>query len=232
MSINCLIVDDEPLSQDIVEKYLQNYPNLHLVSKCNDAFEAMEVLKSNSVDLIFLDINMPKLSGMSLAKSLLNVPEIIFITAYPQYAVEGFEVEAVDYLLKPFSVERFLIAVNKALVKIENSHNNRGAFPDDDYLIVKSNKKLHRIPHKDILYFEAIGDFVKVHSKAGVHITSETLKKIEGKLLPDQFIRIHKTYIIPLSGIEYIEGNRVKIAGTMLPIGLTFKEKLLEKFLQ
>jgi DNA-binding LytR/AlgR family response regulator len=172
MKINCIIVDDEPLSQEVIERFVKYFSNLNLVAKCNDAFEAMEVLKNEVVDLIFLDINMPKLSGMSFAKSLTKPPQIIFITAYPQYAVEGFEVDAVDYLLKPFSTERFINAVNKAVEKIESESRNTGG-NEDKYFIVKSDKKLNRIAYSDISYFEAIGNFVKVFTSDGVLIASE-----------------------------------------------------------
>ncbi|MFT7036308.1 MAG: DNA-binding LytR/AlgR family response regulator [Cyclobacteriaceae bacterium] len=229
MKINCIIVDDEPLSQEVIERFVKYFSNLNLVAKCNDAFEAMEVLKNEVVDLIFLDINMPKLSGMSFAKSLTKPPQIIFITAYPQYAVEGFEVDAVDYLLKPFSTERFINAVNKAVEKIESESRNTGG-NEDKYFIVKSDKKLHRIAYSDISYFKAIGDFVKVFTSDGVLIASENLKDIETKLITVDFIRIHKTYLVPLAKLQYIEGNQAKVGDQMLPIGLTYKVKLIEKF--
>jgi DNA-binding LytR/AlgR family response regulator len=229
MKINCIIVDDEPLSQEVIERFVKYFSNLNLVAKCNDAFEAMEVLKNEVVDLIFLDINMPKLSGMSFAKSLTKPPQIIFITAYPQYAVEGFEVDAVDYLLKPFSTERFINAVNKAVEKIESESRNTGG-NENKYFIVKSDKKLHRIAYSDISYFEAIGDFVKVFTSDGVLIASENLKDIETKLIAVDFIRIHKTYLVPLAKLQYIEGNQAKVGDQMLPIGLTYKVKLIEKF--
>jgi len=229
MKINCIIVDDEPLSQEVIERFIKDLPNLDLVAKCNDAFEALKVLKNEVVDIMFLDINMPKLSGMSLAKSLIKPPQIIFITAYPQYAVEGFEVNAVDYLLKPFSTERFISAVSKAVEKIESERRNTGG-NHDEYFIVKSDKKLHRIAYVDISYFKAIGDFVKIFTTSGVLITSENLKDIEAKLIAADFIRIHKSYLVPLAKLHYIEGNQAKVGDQMLPIGLTYRPSLMECF--
>lgn len=229
MKINCIIVDDEPLSQDVIERFVEDFPNLNLVAKCNDAFEAMEILKKENIDLIFLDINMPKLSGMSFAKALTKAPQIIFVTAYPQYAVEGFEVDAVDYLLKPFSTERFIVAVNKAVEKLEIECRDSNT-KEDGHFIIKSDKKFHRIAFSDISYFESIGDFVKVFTSNGVMITSENLKDIEVKLLFAHFIRIHKTYLVQLGKIKYIEGNQVRVEDKMLPIGLTYKSSLMEYF--
>jgi DNA-binding LytR/AlgR family response regulator len=220
---------DEPLAQEVIEHFVEDFPNLNLVGKCSDAFEAIKVLQTKVVYLIFLDINMPKLSGMSFAKSLTKSPQIIFITAYPQFAVEGFEVDAVDYLLKPFSAERFFGTVNKTIEKIEAENVNSNPY-QDEYFIIKSDKKLHRIAYCDISYFEAIGDFVKVFTSTGVLITSENLKDIEAKLLPADFIRIHKTYLVPLSKIKYIEGNQTRVDDKTLPIGLTYKSRLMELF--
>lgn len=226
MSIRCIIVDDEPLAQEVLESYVNDMTSLSLVATCNDAYEAMQVVNEHEVDLIFLDVNMPKLSGMSFAKSLHNAPEIIFVTAYPEYAVEGFEVEAVDYLLKPFSADRFLSAVNKVIAKI----NSQKTKEEQSHFMVKADKKLHRVPLNEINYFQAIGDFVKVFTVNGVLITSENLKQIERELKPFGFLRIHKSYIVPINKIQFIEGNRVKLEGEMLPIGLTYKDALMKFF--
>lgn len=228
MKVTCIIVDDEPLSQDIVEKYIQDIPQLELIKKCSNALEAIEVLQNHDIQLIFLDINMPKLSGISFVKSLSKVPEIIFITAYPEFAVEGFEVEATDYILKPFSMERFMKAVNKALRKIAAKQTDRFSPPNPAYLIVKSDKKMHKINYEDILYFNSMGDYVKVFTKNKVLITNDTLKSIEVNLPELQFLRIHKSFIISINAIQYIEGNQIKVANDLLPIGLTYKDKLIE----
>ena len=228
MKVHCIIVDDEPLSQEIIENYIQDIPTLELVKKCNDAFEAAEVLQNYDIQLIFLDINMPKLSGISFVKSIPNAPEVIFITAYPEFAVEGFEVEATDYILKPFSIERFMKAVNKALRKIATKQAGKYSLQEHAYLIIKSDKKMHKIDYNDLLYFNSIGDYVKVFTKNKVLITNDTLKSIEVQLPQQYFIRIHKSFIISINAIQYIEGNQVKVANELLPIGLTYKDKLIE----
>lgn len=223
MKVRCLIVDDEPLSQEVLEAYVNDTPQLVLVGKCNNAIEAAAVLMEEEVDLLFLDINMPRLSGISFVKSLAKPPHVVFVTAYPEYAVEGFEVEAVDYLLKPCSFERFLKAVNKVTAKMAE------AGKEATYLLVKSDKKLHKIDFHDIRYFKAIGDYVKVYTTGKVLITAETLRNIEEQLPTSRFIRIHKSFIVSLEAVRYLEGNQLKVGEEMLPVGLTFKDKVLEK---
>jgi len=225
MSLKCLIVDDEPLSLDVLEMYVNDTPGLELVGRCLDAFEAMRMLKENEVDIMFLDINMPKLSGINLVKSLEKLPEIVFTTAYPEYAVEGFELNVLDYLVKPISFERFTKAVNKAFSKLEPTTERLSAA----FIMVKSDKRLHRISISDILYIQSMGDFIKIHTRDKTFIGSETLRNTESLLPPDHFIRIHKSYIISVMAFKYIEGNQVKIGEQMLPIGQTYKEKLLRK---
>ncbi|WP_416866259.1 MAG: LytR/AlgR family response regulator transcription factor [Imperialibacter sp.] len=225
MKLRCLIVDDEPLSQEVIEGYVNDASQLELVAKCSNALEAAELIRSQSVDLIFLDINMPKLSGISLVKSLAKPPAIVFITAYPEFAVEGFEVEAVDYLLKPCSFERFL----KAVSKVEHYLQASGRMQEADYFVVKADKKLHKIALEDILYFKSIGDYVKVYTRDKVLITNETLRNIEEGLPQNKFIRLHKSFIVSLQAIQYLEGNQVKVGEEMLPVGLTYKDKLMER---
>jgi len=224
MTLHCLIVDDEPLSLDILEKYISNIPDLVLAGKCLDAFEAMHFLKQNEVDLMFLDINMPKLSGISLVKSMDKLPELVFTTAYSEYAVEGFELEALDYLVKPISFERFLRTVNKAQNKLEG----QSKYEMPGFIMVKSNKKLYRIPYSDILYCQSMGDFIKIHTQDKTYVISDTLKNIVQQLPSKQFTRIHKSYVISLPAIKYLEGNQLKIKEEFLPIGLTYKEELLK----
>ena len=225
MSLKCLIVDDEPLSLDILEKYILDVPGLELVGRCMDAFAAMEQLKNTSVDLLFLDINMPKLSGISMVKSMIDLPEVIFTTAYPEYAVEGFELQVLDYLVKPISFERFLKAVNKAKVKRENDNEN-GKNPS--FIMIKSNKKLYKVAFSSIQYIRSMGDFIKIFTAEKVYISSDTLKNIETQLPKNQFVRIHKSYLISLNAVKYIEGNQVIISDEILPVGLTYKDTLLK----
>lgn len=221
--IRCIIVDDEPLSLETLEAYIKDTPNLQLVAQCQDAFQALDILKKQSIDLIFLDINMPKLSGISMLKSLEKSPLVIFTTAYSEHAVEGFELDAIDYLLKPFSFERFVKAVNKASDRLENNDKSK-----TDYIMLKSDKKIYKIDLDDILYIQAYGDYVKVVSTQKTVLTHRTMKNMEENLQNEHFIRIHKSYIIAIKHIKVIEGNQVKINDEFLPIGISFKENLLK----
>ena len=232
-SIKCIIVDDEPLSQEVVERYVNDFPRLELFATCSNAIEAIEVIQNQSIDLIFLDINMPKLSGINFLKSLNNPPLVIFTTAYPEYAVQGFDLDVVDYLLKPFSFDRFLKAVNKAIIKLnilnEGKKTNAGNSNEQNYLLIKADKKIYKTDYDDILYFQSCGDYVKIIAKEKTLISHKTLKDIYSELPEHLFIRIHKSYIIPLKRISFIEGNRIYIGKESLPIGLSFKENLLAK---
>lgn len=221
MSMTCLIVDDEPLSRDVLRNYVEDHPDLSLVGECKDAFEAMASLEAQRVDLIFLDINMPKLSGINFYKSLNQKPMVIFTTAYPEFAVEGFELDAVDYLLKPFSFERFLKGVNKARSKVKTEEK------EADFIMLKADKKMYRTAFDDILFFEALGDYVKVHTKERVLIIASTLKKLLSELPESRFLRTHKSYIIAKGQVEYIEGNQVKIGEHMVSIGQAYREQVL-----
>jgi DNA-binding LytR/AlgR family response regulator len=197
---------------------------LELVAVCADALEAQSVLNHHSVDLLFLDINLPKISGINFLKTLLHSPLVIFTTAYPEFAVEGFELDAVDYLLKPFSFERFLKAVNKAIEKINQSsgiQNNSGTAGP---LFLKADKKIHKVDIENILYIEAVGDYMKVITTTGQILVNETMKKIQEMLPQNLFIRVHKSFIISRSKIKFIEGNFVQVADKSIPIGATYRD--------
>ncbi|PKP35698.1 MAG: DNA-binding response regulator [Bacteroidetes bacterium HGW-Bacteroidetes-17] len=227
MFVRCIIVDDEPLALETLESYISDFPGLKLVAKCRDAFETLKVLKQESVELMFLDINMPKLSGISLIKSLENPPLVIFTTAYPQYAVEGFDLDATDYLLKPFSFERFVKAVNKAIERLNQTSDNQKS--DTDFLLIKSDKRIFKVNLNEIKYIQSNGDYLKVVTIHKVIVSHQTLKKIVEMLPASEFIQIHKSYIVSLKYISFIEGNQVKVGDEFLPIGITFKENLLDK---
>ncbi|MEN8251692.1 MAG: LytTR family DNA-binding domain-containing protein [Bacteroidota bacterium] len=226
--IRCLIVDDEPLSLDVLERYINDIPDLELAGRSLDAFDAMTKLKELEVDLLFLDINMPKLSGINMLKSIEVHPEVIITTAYPEYAVEGFELDVLDYLVKPISFERFVKAVKKAQKKLQEEATIQ-SIGDQSFIMVKVNKKLYKIPHSEIKYVESMGDFVKIHTRDKVHIVSNTLKNIEEELPGNKFIRTHKSYIISIDRIKYLEGNQIRVDTIFLPIGLTYKESLLQR---
>lgn len=221
--LRCLIVEDEPLSQEVLTNFIKEIPWLAVDGICYNALEAMEKLGEKSIDLIFLDINMPKLSGIKFARTIENPPLIIFTTAYPEFAVEGFEVDAIDYLVKPIAFDRFLRAVNKARSQFEMKSRTGGT----GFITLKSDKKMFKVDEKDILYIQSIGDYLKVYTKDRVIIVAETLKNIEQELSIN-FIRVHRSYILSLDKVNYIEGNQVNIAGHFLPIGASFREDLLD----
>lgn len=224
MKINCIIVDDEPSSREVVKTYINNMEALTLAAECKNAVEALEVLNDGGIQLMFLDINMPKISGVQLLKSLTKPPKVIFTTAYPNYAVEGFELDAVDYLLKPFSFERFLKGVNKyiRLSEKETSTVNQTIF-------LKSEKKLYRVPIKDVIYIEAIGDYVKVVFGEQNILVHSTFHDLLEQVSHSGFIRTHRSYAIAIDKIDYIDGNQIIIKGKTLPIGKTYKNELLIK---
>lgn len=222
----CIIVEDEPLAQNVLKKYIADHPSLELIATCTDALEAQVILRKEDIQLIFLDINLPKLSGINFIKTLLQSPLIIFTTAYPEFAVEGFELNAVDYLLKPFSFERFLKAVNKVLEKLNNPIASKKE-EKDSFIFFRSDKKIHKVDLESILYIEAIGDYMKVITDSGQLIINETMKNLQDELPAGSFIRVHKSFIISRSKIKYIEGNYVRIEDKSIPIGATYRNEVL-----
>jgi DNA-binding LytR/AlgR family response regulator len=234
MKLTCLIVDDEPLAQDILVKYIGDCHSLELSKVCSDSLEAGEFLLSHPVDLIFLDINMPRLSGIRFVKTLNHPALIIFTTAYPEYAAEGFEANAVDYLVKPFSFERFMKAVNKAIELAEFRKNKENPLDKDsvqnhNFILLRSDKKIFKINFDNILYFESIGDYIKVFCTDKKIVIHETIKNLVTQLPINQFVRVHKSYIVSIAKIRLIEGNQVDVAGDKIPVGLMFKEELLKQ---
>jgi DNA-binding LytR/AlgR family response regulator len=228
MKIRCLIVDDEPLAQRVLEKYVTDVPYLELAGKCGNAMEAMEMLREEQTDLVFLDINMPKLSGIDFLKAQKNPPLIVITTAYPEYAIEGYELNVLDYLLKPIPFERFLKAMEKAEEallsrQVQTPQPAQGMGSDDPFIFIKSSKKTYKVNLDNILYIEALGDYAKVFTTDRMIVTYQSLKNIETLLPPKTFPRIHKSYIISLSKVELIEGNQVKIRDRMIPIGTNYK---------
>ena len=221
----CLIVDDEPLSRQVLKGFVADHPDLELAGESKDALEAMSFLEKYEVDLLFLDINMPKLSGVNFYKSLQKKPEVIFTTAYSEFAVEGFELNAIDYLMKPIAFERFIKAIQKVKDKLGQ---NSTSLPVQDYIMLKADKKMYRTPYEDILFCEALGDYVKVHLKDKVLIVTTTMKKLLAELPEQIFLRTHKSYIINKTKVEYIEGNQIKIGSQMISIGQSYRDVVLK----
>ncbi len=229
--INAIIVDDEPLALDVLETYIERIPSLNLVKRCNNAVEAFDALNTEKVDVMFLDIQMPQLTGIDFLKTLKKPPLVIFTTAYPNYALDGYELNVTDYLLKPISFERFMTAVNKVTELLQKGNNNAEAEPLEvakDFIFVKSDKKLVKVKYDDIFYIEGLKDYVIIRMKDSRVITLQTMKSLEAKMPSDKFKRIHRSYIVSLDKIEAIVGNMIEINKKHLPIGKNYREELLK----
>ena len=219
-----LIIDDEPIAHEIIQEYCDLIPGLVLAKNCFDALEALEFLRNNTVDLIFLDLNMPKLKGFDFLKSLANPPKVIVTTAYQEYALEGYELAITDYLLKPFSFERFLKAVNKALQAPKSYLNNtvsRNSAPE--YIFIYSDKKHIQVKVDDILYIQAAGNYCKIMLEENQIMVRKKLSEMIDKLNTQKFLRVHKSFVVAIRKITSIEGNRIAVASHFIPIGKIYK---------
>ncbi|HAS40984.1 MAG TPA: DNA-binding response regulator [Microscillaceae bacterium] len=237
MKLKCLIVDDEPLAHEVIANFALSLQSIEVIGNCYNAFEAIDFLNETTLDLIFLDINMPKLKGLQFLRTLAHPPLIIVTTAYQEYAIESFELEVCDYLLKPYSFERFIKAVNRA-VEFKKMKNKPVPPPSEttpvveqtntaqESVFLKSDKKVYQVYYQDILYLESLGSYVKFHLKDQVIITLERLSNYEKSLPPSLFVRVHKSYIVNIKKIQVIEGNTVKINQLDLPIGSVYKSNL------
>jgi len=235
MKIKCIVVDDEPLAQGVLGKYISSLSSLELLKKCNNALEAMSFLHQNEVDLMFLDIKMAELTGIEFLKTLTHPPQIIITTAYSEYAMQGYEYSVIDYLLKPFSFERFLKAVNKVINKKVTNDNTLSPNREvaDDFIFLKADKIDHKILFSEIKYIEGCGNYIKVFTNNKMLMVAETLTTIEKNLPTQMFIRTHKSYIVSIKNIQQIDGNMINIGKKMIPIGNFYKlrvEEMLNKF--
>ncbi len=229
MIIQCLIVDDEPLALDLIAGYVSKTPGLAVAGKCSSAFEAMEHLSKEKADLIFLDIQMPGLSGLELSRSLHEGPRVIFTTAFEQYALEGFRVEALDYLLKPVSYPEFLTAVNKAKRWFELSQQKTFQASKNS-IFVKADYKIVQIDLNSILYIEGLKDYVKIYRENVEKpvLTLMSMKLLEENLPQNLFMRVHRSFIVNLEKINTIERNRIVFGKTYIPVSENYKEKFLK----
>ncbi|NEM99722.1 LytR/AlgR family response regulator transcription factor [Pontibacter burrus] len=231
MKIRCMIVDDEPLALDVLETYIARLDNLELVCRCNNAVEAYNCLQNEQIDLMFLDIQMPKLTGIDFLKSLPNPPKVVFTTAYRDYAVEGYELNALDYLLKPISFDRFLKTVAK-LTPQENHLPAAAHTSEPDYkeafIYLKADKKMVKVMLSDILYIESLKDYIRVKTETKEIISYQKISFLEEKLPSDKFLRIHRSFIIALDKVQAFSATAVDLGKTEIPIGRLYKNEVLQ----
>ena len=233
--IRCLAVDDEPPALDVLNKYITSVQSLELVGTCSDAVEALNFMQQNAVDLIFLDIQMPQILGTDFLRTLKNPPKVIFTTAFRKFAVEGFELDAVDYLLKPISFERFLKAVNKVMdaslngsLTVEKEVQNK--LQSDNRIYLRSDRKMIKVSLTDIIYIESLKDYIKVVTTSGTIITKQSISSIEETLPKEMFVRIHRSFIVALNKVDSFSNELIWVGKTELPISRMYRHEV-EKIL-
>ncbi|MCU4177430.1 LytR/AlgR family response regulator transcription factor [Carboxylicivirga sp. N1Y90] len=228
MSINCVIIDDEPLAAEVIETHVNKLASLNIVAICHRATDAFEILRKQKVDLLFLDIQMPGLTGIEFLRSLKHPPKVILTTAYKDYALEGYELDIVDYLMKPISFERFVRAVNKFFEMqpqtIEVHHPEKEG--SDAYVYVKAGKMINKVLLKDILYIESFKDYVNIHTSNRVITARQTLVSIEQSLPESLFVRIHRSYIVSINQITGFTSTTISINEKAIPIGRNYKQQV------
>lgn len=236
MKINCILIDDEPLARKGLREYINDVDFLNLKGEYENPLKAAEVLSGSEIQLIFLDIQMPGVSGLDFLRSLPSSPPVIFTTAYPQYALDGFDLNALDYLVKPISFERFLKAVMKAKEYFEVRQKNEAVEEKTgtpaNYFFIKADSKLVKIFFDEILYIEALQNYISIHTVNKKYITYLTFKSIEDYLPSDKFIKTHKSYIVSASKIESIEGNDILVGNQHIPISRNLRDEVMEKILK
>lgn len=228
-NISCLIVDDEAIAREIIETHLSKISHIHLVASCSNAMDAFNEISNNNIDLVFLDINLPEISGISFAKSINKNIKIIFTTAYRDYAVEGFELQAVDYLMKPISFERLLKAVNTYFEVYSKINTNKiEKTESNNFMFVRADRRMIKVDFEAIIYVESYSDYIKIHLAKETIVTRETISAIEAKLPNKQFIRIHRSFIIALAHITSFTNEHIVIHGQALTISRSYKKDVLE----
>ncbi len=226
--IKCIIVEDEVLAQNVLQSHLQKIDSLELVAICNNALEAREILNKQDVDLMFLDIQLPGMTGLNFLRTLQNPPFVVLTTAYAEYAVESYEFNIIDYLLKPVSFERFSKAINKVVdgglfTHTEKERENLPA----DHIFVKSNSKFFKVNFSEIFYIEGMKDYLKIHTREYKLVTLQTMNEME-KILPvNQFMRVHRSYIAALAHVKSIYGNSIEMENITIPVGINYKDKVM-----
>jgi len=232
MKTRCLIVDDEPLARDLIRGHVEKLENFEIVAECGDAMKALNVLREKQVDLMFMDIQMPQITGTEFLKTLKHPPKVIITTAYREYALEGFDLDVVDYLLKPITFERFLKSINKFyqmnqddIQLIAGSSTDKSS--EETYIYIKENKKVIKIYLSDIKFIEGLSEYVQIYTEKRKIITKTSMAQMEEKLPSDSFLRIHKSFIVSVGKIEAFTANTIEIQGKELPIGRSYKNGVL-----
>lgn len=226
--IKCIIVEDETLAQNVIQSHLQKTEQFELVGVCSNALEAKEVLSKQEVDLIFLDIQLPGMTGLNFLRNLQNPPLVVLTTAYSEYALESYELNVIDYLLKPISFERFSKTINKIVEGKLFTQPLREGLQPADHIFIKSNSKFFKVNFSEIIYVEGMKDYLKIHTTDYKLITHQTMSEMEKTLPAKQFIRVHKSYIIALAHIKSIYGNIIDTGKATIPIGINYKEKVMQ----
>ncbi len=231
--LQCLVIDDEPIARQGLANYVEQTPFLRQQGSCKNALEASQLLQQERIDLILLDIQMPGITGLDFLKSLRNPPLVIFTTAYREYALEGYELNIVDYLVKPISYPRFLKAAHKAYEIHQHQHAHAGKQDSgQDYFFIKSDHKYLKIFFQDILFVEGLKDYVFIHTQSEKLLTLISLKNVEQELPADNFARVHRSYIVALDKVEALEGNQLRIQEHLVPISRAHKEELYERLIK
>ena len=228
--MNCIALDDEPLALDIIEAYIKKHPELNLIARCNNADEASKVLNSQHIDLMFLDIQMPGVTGLNFVRSLKNKPLFMFTTAYSEYAIDGFELDAIDYLLKPIAYDRFEKAIEKAkeYYTIKNNSGLTESDLENDFIFVKANQQLIKLAYGEILYVEAFADYVKIFLNDRKIVTLQTMKKMEAKLPSDIFSRVHRSFIVNRKAVQSFSTSVCEVNGEKIPVGKNYKNDFIK----
>ena len=221
MKIKCIIIDDEALAIKVIKNHLKEFQNMELLATFNTPIEALPTIENNDVAVIFLDINMPKMSGLEFLKTLTSMPLIVITTAYREYAVESFDLNVLDYLVKPIPFERFLKAINKinSRINLEKDRQNDMAFKEEPFIFLKVDKKMMKIKLNEILYIESLKDYIKVFTVLGDYLVHKSMTSISEELPRENFIRIHRSFTIAINKITSVEGNLIEIANRRIPIG-------------
>ena len=233
MKTKCLVIDDEPLARDLMRSHIEKLENIEIVAECGDAMKALQELRNHQVDLMFMDIQMPQITGIEFLKTLKHPPKVIITTAYREYALDGFELDVVDYLLKPITFERFLKSINKYYQLTQEDIKNiapvaGSSVAEDAFIYVKENKKVIKLHLDEILYIEGLSEYVQIYTDRRKIITKTSMTNIQKKLPDNNFMRIHKSFIVSLTKIEAFTTTSIDVPGKELPIGRSYKNSVLE----